>query len=73
MPVPVDRQKCTALGMCEVEALGVFEVQDDGSLMVLKACRAADDLATAQATIEACPTEAAVGSAVGVRSSYQPR
>src|SRR5258708_415346 len=38
MRIVVDRDKCTGLGMCEAEAPDLFEVQDDGSLLVLLDC-----------------------------------
>jgi ferredoxin len=44
--------------MCEAEAPDLFEVQDDGSLKVLKECPSADELAVVQAAIDSCPTEA---------------
>lgn len=58
MRIVADYAKCTGLGMCEAEAPEFFEVQDDGSLKVLKECLSADDLAAVQAAVESCPTEA---------------
>jgi ferredoxin len=58
MRIVVDYAKCTGLGMCEAEAPDLFEVQDDGSLLVLNENPSADQLAAAQAAVESCPTEA---------------
>ncbi|GAA0629754.1 MULTISPECIES: ferredoxin [Sporichthya] len=56
--IVVDYNKCTGLGMCEAEAPDLFEVQDDGSLKVLNDTPGSDELAAAQAAVDACPTEA---------------
>lgn len=58
MRVVVDRVKCTGLGMCEAEAPDLFEVQQDGSLVLLCERPSPDRLAAARAAVEACPTEA---------------
>ena len=58
MRIVVDYGKCTGLGMCEAEAPDLFEVQDDGSLSVLNEQPGEDQLAAAQAAVDACPTEA---------------
>lgn len=58
MRIEVDFAKCTGLGMCEAEAPEFFEVQDDGSLKVLRDCPSEDELAAAQAAVDSCPTEA---------------
>jgi ferredoxin len=58
MRIVVDYVKCTGLGMCEAEAPDLFEVQDDGSLTVLKDVPSDDQLAAAQAAVDSCPTEA---------------
>ena len=58
MKIVVDYVKCTGLGMCEAEAPDLFEVQDDGSLLVLNESPGADQLAAAQAAVDSCPTEA---------------
>jgi ferredoxin len=58
MRIVVDYVKCTGLGMCEAEAPDLFEVQDDGSLSVLNENPSAEQLAAAQAAVDACPTEA---------------
>ncbi|HUR75658.1 MAG TPA: ferredoxin [Sporichthya sp.] len=58
MKIVVDYVKCTGLGMCEAEAPDLFEVQDDGSLLVINESPSADQLAAAQAAVDSCPTEA---------------
>jgi ferredoxin len=58
MRIVVDRDKCTGLGMCEAEAPDLFEVQDDGSLVVLEEKPAEDKRAELEAAVESCPTEA---------------
>lgn len=58
MRIVVDYAKCTGLGMCEGEAPELFEVQEDGSLKVLAEEPTAEQIATAQAAVSSCPTEA---------------
>jgi ferredoxin len=58
MRIVLDLNKCTGLGMCEAEAPDLFEVQDDGSLVILLENPAEDDRERAEAACEACPTEA---------------
>lgn len=56
--IVVDRDRCTGLGMCEAEAPEVFEVRDDGSLVVLDQAPGAELRAELRAAVDACPTEA---------------
>jgi ferredoxin len=58
MRIVVDYDKCSGLGMCEAEAPDLFEVQDDGSLVVLNERPSEEQRAGAQAACESCPTEA---------------
>jgi ferredoxin len=58
MRIVVDHNKCTGLGMCEAEAPDLFEVQDDGSLIVLDEQPAEDQREALEAAVESCPTEA---------------
>jgi ferredoxin len=58
MRIVVDYNKCTGLGMCEAEAPELFEVQDDGSLLVLQEKPDADRREELEAAVESCPTEA---------------
>ncbi|WP_435061951.1 ferredoxin [Amycolatopsis thermoflava] len=58
MEIIVDRAKCTSLGICESLAPDVFEVDDNGEL-VLKAETVPDGLRDdVEAAIAGCPTEA---------------
>jgi ferredoxin len=56
--IHVDYDKCSGLGMCEAEAPDLFEVQDDGSLLVLDETPGEDRIEAARAACAACPTEA---------------
>ena len=58
MRIVVDHDKCTGLGMCEAEAPDLFEVQDDGSLVLLNETPTEEQRAEAEAAVESCPTEA---------------
>lgn len=58
MRIEVDRNRCTGLGMCEAEAPDVFEVQDDGSLLLLNETPSEEQRAAVQTAVESCPTEA---------------
>ncbi len=60
MRIEVNYEKCSGLGMCEAEAPDLFEVQDDGSLLVLDDQPGSHELAAARAACDACPTEALV-------------
>jgi ferredoxin len=56
--IVVDRVKCGGLGMCEVEAGDLFEVQGDRSLVIRNHSPGADRQDAAEAAMMACPTEA---------------
>ncbi|WP_028925984.1 ferredoxin [Pseudonocardia acaciae] len=58
MRIVVDRNRCTGLGMCEAEAPDLFEVQDDGTLLVLNETPDAGCRQDVEAAVEGCPTEA---------------
>jgi ferredoxin len=58
MRIVVDRDKCSALGVCESLAPELFEVRDDGSLTIFND-RPEDGLcAAARAAVDGCPTGA---------------
>jgi ferredoxin len=59
--IVVDRQKCRGIGLCEVEAMELFEVQDNGSLVILDDTPSADLRDAAEAAMMACPTGALSG------------
>ena len=52
--VVVDRDVCMSAGVCEVTAPEVFELDDDGVLVVHEPA----DLAAVEAAVRACPTGA---------------
>lgn len=58
MRIVVDQNKCTALGICESLAPDLFEVQDDGSLLILDEHPKGGLCAAAREAVEGCPTEA---------------
>ncbi len=58
MRIVVNYDKCTGLGMCEAEAPDLFEVQDDGSLLVLEEKPGDYKREELEAAVTACPTEA---------------
>ena len=60
MRVELDRSKCCGLGMCEAEAPDLFEVQDDGALVILNDRPGPDQLESARAACAACPVGALV-------------
>lgn len=58
MRITVDRAKCTGLGICESVSPDVFEIDDDGSL-VLKSETVPDGLLDeVEQAVAGCPTEA---------------
>ena len=58
MKVTVDRAKCTGLGICEAKAPDVFEIDDDGDLVILDDEVTADRIADVKEAVVGCPTEA---------------
>jgi ferredoxin len=58
MRIVVDHDKCSALGICESLAPELFEVQDDGSLVILNQRPEGDQCGAAREAVEGCPTEA---------------
>ncbi len=58
MKVTVDFDKCTGLGICESIAPDFFEVDDAGSLVLLKEDITDDDLQVIEDAVAGCPTEA---------------
>jgi ferredoxin len=56
MKITVDRVKCTGHGVCEQFAPDVFEINDDGDL-VLTCDEVSDDLAGGvREAVDRCPT-----------------
>jgi ferredoxin len=58
MKVRVDFAKCTGLGICESMAPNIFEVDDDGKLLLLKDDVTDDELQSVEEAVTGCPTEA---------------
>lgn len=58
MKVTVDRSRCTGLGICEAMAPDVFEVDENGDLVLLTDTVDPAGLDDAKAAVEGCPTEA---------------
>lgn len=58
MRISVDREKCTGLGICESLSPEVFEIDEDGAL-VLKAETVPDELFDeVRQAVDGCPTAA---------------
>jgi ferredoxin len=58
MFVLVDRARCTGLGICESIAPEVFEIADDGQLILLRDDVPDGELATMEEAVQSCPTAA---------------
>ena len=58
MKIHVDRKRCTGLGICESLAPDVFEVNEDGELVLLTEDITDELMDGVKDAISACPTEA---------------
>jgi ferredoxin len=58
MKIIVDRTKCTGLGICESLAPSVFEVDDNGDLVLLADTVPEEELDAVEDAVAGCPTEA---------------
>jgi len=58
MRVEVDLAKCTGHGVCESIAEDVFEVQDDGKVVIHGAARPASDRDRMTQAVTQCPAAA---------------
>ena len=58
MKILLDRGKCTGLGICESLSPDVFEVDDDGALVLKTEVVPDGKLAEIRAAVTGCPTEA---------------
>jgi ferredoxin len=56
--VEVDRDRCVGSGTCEALAPDVFEVDDDGVLVVRRPEPGEDELPNVRDAVSACPTRA---------------
>ena len=58
MRIELNRTKCTGLGICESIAPEIFEVNDDGDLVLLTEDITDEQLAGVEQAVEGCPTAA---------------
>lgn len=58
MKVLVDREKCMNAGMCTQAAPEVFEMDDDGVLVVLREAVPEDQMLEVQDAVSCCPMDA---------------
>lgn len=58
MRICVDNDKCTAHGVCEEIAPEIFEVQDDGSLLILEEHPSDEFRDRIMESVNACPADA---------------
>ncbi|TQN41618.1 ferredoxin [Blastococcus colisei] len=56
--IAVDRERCVGSGTCEVLAPDVFEVDDEGALVVHRPEPAGDEVDEVEDAVQACPTRA---------------
>ena len=56
--IEVDRELCVGSGACEALAPEVFEVDDDGVLVVHRPEAGADEAGDVRDAVRACPTRA---------------
>jgi ferredoxin len=56
--IEVDRDRCASTGGCEAAAPDVFEVRDDGVLVVLRPEPDGRDLPDVRSAVATCPTRA---------------
>jgi ferredoxin len=58
MRIDVDLGKCTGHGICESIAEDVFEVQDDGTVVIVEPDRPESDRGRMQQAVTQCPAAA---------------
>lgn len=58
MMISVDRARCTGLGICESYAPDIFEVDDEGELVLALDTVAPEMLDAVRQAVAGCPTEA---------------
>lgn len=58
MRITVDRATCTSLGICESMAPEVFEVDEDGELLILRENVPESERALMEQAVAGCPTAA---------------
>lgn len=58
MRITVDRMKCTMLGVCESIAADIFEINDDGDMIILQEQPGEARRAEVETAVASCPTSA---------------
>lgn len=58
MRIEVDRDTCQGLGMCESMAHEIFEVDDDGTLIIHEQSPSEDKRTEVAAAVDSCPVQA---------------
>lgn len=58
MRVVVDRSRCVGTGICESTVPVVFEIGDDGRLVIVDENVAPDRLDAVRSAVASCPTQA---------------
>ncbi len=58
MKIEVDRGRCSGIGICESIAPEVFEISDDGALMLLHDTTDSRNKADVTEAVRACPARA---------------
>lgn len=56
--IEIDRSKCTGLGICESVDPDIFEIDDEGSLVLLRDTVDESDRDIVDEAVRACPTRA---------------
>lgn len=58
MQIIVDKNKCTGIGLCESFASEVFEIDDDGALIIHGEAVTEDRRDALMQAVDGCPTSA---------------
>ncbi|WP_419402876.1 ferredoxin [Mycobacteroides abscessus] len=58
MRIDVDRAKCTGIGICESLAPDIFEIDDEGNLLIRHGTLSEASLGALVQAVEGCPTAA---------------
>jgi ferredoxin len=60
MRLHIDRDRCTSIGLCEALCPDLFELDDDGSVILIRGEDVPDDVDTEQvdAAVSGCPNGA---------------
>ncbi|GAT74933.1 putative 3Fe-4S ferredoxin [Microbacterium sp. HM58-2] len=58
MKIQVDRARCTGIGICESISPDYFEVDDDGTLTIIREDADESDRAEVEEAVRSCPAAA---------------